>query len=588
MCGMITAAMRAKDELLRLLPFAAAVGGGLVLRSAFPPFEGNGGAAFLAPVPIFVATRLLPPRKAAAAAFAGMLAFWTCALSWFLPLVHNGGPWPLVLLGIVGLGAWCASFSALAAFALSRFRAPWRALRAEAVQVRRQLVEAPENSPEEDAAAARLAAIRRRCGLWEALGPFAAAALWAGAECLRSRIGGGFSWYGLGSAVSGLPALRQLAALGGAPLVSAAVALLADALAGVSLRAWDVVVHSPGSTRRHFDLTLALAALLAAFWWGTARIRAVRAAESAAPRSVRVAAVDPDLPCIFDGNAEEWDEATERLVGLTRAAAAARPDFVAWPETSLWEPMPSRRMEDGLAHFTAEIGAPVFAGATLLEGPGAPPDAPVRNAYWLFGPDGASRPYAKRHLVPFGEFIPLDEHVPFLRRFAPAGVTCTPGAAPALFETAGVRISPLVCFEDTDSPTARSAARRADMLLSASNDAWFEGSCESAQHHREASLRAIECGVPLLRVSNKGASGVVSPSGAETPDGGALFVHTVPLPDRASLPPPPYARHGDWLFGYPCAALLAALAAAPRRRRKASRKAAPVSASRISPESCAS
>ncbi len=584
---------RAKARFTAVLPFAAAVCGGILLRTAFPPFSKGGGAAFLAPVPILLAARLLPPRRAAAVAFAGMAAFWLGALSWFLPLVRNGGPLPLVLLGIAGLGAWCAAFSALAAWSLSAFWAPWRSFRSRAGEARRRLVEAADGSPEEDAAAAELAALRGRSGRWEVVGPFVAAALWAGAECLRSRIGGGFSWYGLGTAVEDLPALWQLAALGGAPLVSASVALLADALAGVFLRAWDGVVHTPGATRRHFDLTLALVALLAAFGWGGARVRAVRAAERGATRFLRVAAVDPELPCIFEGHSDEWDEATERLVGLTRAAAAAKPDFVAWPETSLWETMPSRRLEAGMASFADEIGVPVVAGGTLLSGPDAAPDEPVRNALWLFSRDGASRPYVKRHLVPFGEFIPLDEHVPLLRRLAPAGVTCTPGDGPEAFEIAGARVSALICFEDTDAPTARASARGADLLLSASNDAWFDGSCESAQHHREAALRAIENGVPLLRVSNRGLSGVVSPSGERTPDGGALFVHSVPLPGKDALPPPPYARFGDLLFGYPCAALLLAFAAvgvarSRAERSRAPRKAVAEAASRISPESCAS
>ena len=153
---------RAKARLAAVFPFVAAICGGVLLRTAYPPFSGSGGAAFLAPAPILIAARLLRPRRAAAVAFAGMAAFWLGALSWFLPLVRNGGPLPLVLLGIVGLGAWCAAFSALAAGALSALWAPWRATRARAREVRRRLVEAPEGSPEEDAAAAELAALRRR------------------------------------------------------------------------------------------------------------------------------------------------------------------------------------------------------------------------------------------------------------------------------------------------------------------------------------------------------------------------------------------------------------------------------------------
>ena len=127
-------------------------------------------------------------------------------------------------------------------------------------------------------------------------------------------------------------------------------------------------------------------------------------------------------------------------------------------------------------------------------------------------------------------------------------------------------VSPLICFEDTVPATARASARGADVLLSISNDAWFEGTCESAQHHVEAAFRAIENGIPLVRVSNHGATGVVLPSGEATPDAtGGFLVHAVPLLPRGRAPTP-YARFGDWLFGFPCAALALLAAFLPKRR----------------------
>jgi apolipoprotein N-acyltransferase len=334
---------------------------------------------------------------------------------------------------------------------------------------------------------------------------------------------------------------------------------LSDALAGTFLRSWSIMTHVPGTTRRHLELTAALVVLLVAFSFGLGRIRSIRAAEeSATARHLRVAAVDPSQPCIFADNGDEWDAAVERMFSLCFMAAAARPDFIALPETSLWETMPSPRLERSLADFSSQLGAPILAGGTLVQD-GRPNAAvqPVKNAYWMFSPDGISKPYVKRHLVPFGEFIPLDETFPILQKLSPVGVTCTPGAAPVHFRCNGFNISPLICFEDTDSPTVRSAAKGADLLLSASNDAWFDGSCEAEQHHREASIRAVETGVPLLRVSNRGIGGVFSPTGAKTPDGGAVFVHPVPIPDARLMPPNVYMRFGDWMFGYPCAAALA-------------------------------
>ena len=316
-------------------------------------------------------------------------------------------------------------FPALAAFGLSRLRAPWRALRRAARAAHDRMADAREGSEEEDAAWAELARLRRRSLAWEAVGPLAAGVLWAGAETLRGRIGGGFAWYGLGASQRDFAALAQLAAAGGVPLVSAVVALLADALAGVCLRAWDAIRHTPGATRRHLDLTVALAALLIAFSWGSHRVRDLRAAETAAPEALFVAAVNPRLPCIFSDDDAAYQEAVERLVNASVAASKMRPDLVVWPETSLWEALPSPRMEAAMADFAATLGAPIVAGSTLLgpdgdEGPGAL----VRNAAWLFSTNGVSAPYAKRHLVPFGEYVPLDETFPALRRLAPAGVSC--------------------------------------------------------------------------------------------------------------------------------------------------------------------
>lgn len=558
----------------RFLPVLAAAAGGLALRLAFPPFSGWTAAAFLAPVPLFLATRVLPPRRAARFGFVWGFAFFASALTWFVPLVGNGGPWPIVLLGEIGLSAWCALFPALAAAALSRLRAPWRAVRAAAAESDRRLADAPDGSPEEDAAWDERARLRRRAAALEIPGPVAAALLWAGSEWLRGWIGGGFSWYALGASQLEFATLAQLASAGGVALVSAAVALLADALAGVSLRVFDSVRRAPGATRRHLDLTVALALLLCAFFWGKARLDRVRAWRTDEVRPMALAAVDPDAPCIFSDNQEEVRDAFRRLYGNTFAILENAPcDLVAWPETSLECPLPFAPYEEAIcSNVCARFGTRLLAGSTLVlhEGHAGEILSPVANAAWIFSEDGAGEPYRKRHLIPFGEYVPLDERLPFLQRLCPAGVSCTPGDAPRVFSVplrAGgeARVSPLICFEDTAPRVARGAARGADFLAAISNDAWFRGSCEAEQHHLEASWRAIENGLPLLRVSNTGGAALVDPSGATLPfaDNGTLWLLLPAEPVRS-----PYARAGDWPFGIPCALLLLFVFAGAVFRRK--------------------
>lgn len=570
---------RAAARLRAAAPYLAMIGGGLLLRGAFAPFEGQASAAFFAPVPLLLASRLCAPRRAARLGFAWGFAFFASALTWFVPLVRNGGPWPTVLLGEVGLSAWCALFPALAAAALSRLRAPWRGLREEARAAHARLVAAEPDSDEEDEAFGELAALRRRSLAWEMAGPLAAGVVWAGAETLRATVGGGFAWYSLGASQRAFPALAQLAAAGGVALVSAVVAAVADALAGVALRAWDTIRHTPGSTRRHLDLTVALVLLLAAFLWGSRHAREAQRLERGADRSLLVAAVNPRMPCIFSLDDAAAREAEDRLVTLSASAARLHPDLVAWPETTLPDVLPSPRLEADLADLSALIGAPILAGSTELPPGGAlRAGALVWNSAWLFSTNGVSPPYRKRHLVPFGEFIPLDETIPALRRLSPAGVSCAAGAGPVLLPVARrgaeaaegeALVSPLICFEDTVPATARASARGADVLLSISNDAWFEGTCESEQHHAEAAFRAIENGIPLVRVSNHGATGVVLPSGEATPDAtGGFLVHAVPLLPRGRAPTP-YARFGDWIFGFPCALLALLAAFLPARNRTA-------------------
>lgn len=582
---------RMRCRLQTLLFAAVAIASGLCLRVAFPPFEGQAGLVWFAPIPFFLATRLLTPRRAAGFAFLGAFAFWVSALTWFWPLTDNGGPWPLVLLGAFGLSAFCAAWYALCAAGLSRLHAPWRRLRAQAREWDARYRAAKPDSPEEDEALDALAALRKRSIWLEIPSPVLAALLWGGSEYLRATFGGGFSWYTLGAALIDFRPLAQLASIGGVFFVSAFVALLADALAGVGLRIADTVLHTPGSTRRHLDLTLALVLLLIAFSCGLNLFKTRQSwwANPPADWNLRVAAVNPELPCIFTENQEEWDDAYARLFEQTQMSAPFDIDLIVWPETVLWAELPNARAEAVLTNITERLGVSLIFGCTdtlSADGTGLLPDPHeprtlFRNAVWLMpapstnGPAQPVQTYAKRHLVPFGEYIPLDKTFPMLRRLAPAGVSCVPGKGPVLLQVrkpglpVPVAVSPMICFEDTVPAVARSAAKGADLLVSVSNDAWFRGSIEAVQHHLEARYRAIENGLPFLRVSNAGVCAVVYPTGVTTDDlPGSYLCTPIPLPPATSSPRRTvYGWCGDWLFGIPAAVLLLAAVLVPARRR---------------------
>ena len=138
------------------------------------------------------------------------------------------------------------------------------------------------------------------------------------------------------------------------------------------------------------------------------------------------------------------------------------------------------------------------------------------NSAALYLRDAAAKDmqvYDKVHLVPFGEFIPGDELFPALKNLAPVG-SCTPGELKVL-DFRGVKLGPAICFEDTDSAQMRRLAQMgAQVLVFVTNDSWFANSCEAMQHAWQAVARAVETGLPVVRVGNSGVTGIVEPSGA--------------------------------------------------------------------------
>jgi apolipoprotein N-acyltransferase len=126
---------------------------------------------------------------------------------------------------------------------------------------------------------------------------------------------------------------------------------------------------------------------------------------------------------------------------------------------------------------------------------------------------------------------------------------------------------PLICYEAVFPQGLRNAPGRADWILQITNDAWFGTLTGPYQHFAQAQLRAIEQGLPLVRVANTGVSGLIDAKGrvrGTIPLGVADFLDT-PLP--GALPPTPYARMGEWPFLAGLAGPLLLLPFARRRGR---------------------
>ncbi len=373
-------------------------------------------------------------------------------------------------------------------------------------------------------------------------------ALWSLGEWLRGWLLTGFTWLQLGYGQIDGP----LAAL--APIMGVHGVGVATALSGGVL-AW-------AATRRD-RVAVAGVVALSLGWLALLPARGI-AWTSAAGAPLSALLVQGNVP-----QDQKWlpsmrQPTLDRYVRLTREAGYA--DIVVWPETAL--PDLLQRLRDFLAGLDEEARA---AGADLLVG--APSIDLERRVYLntVTVVGGASGVYHKRHLVPFGEFLPFDRWLrPLTDALGIPVANFAPGpAAQPLLRLAGYPVSVTICYEVTFGDEVARDLPAAALLVTVSNDAWFGDSIAPAQHLQIARMRALETGRWMLRATNTGISAFVSPDGrvtARTPQFEPATLTGEVVPMRGATP---YVRFGDWPAVLLAAALAVAGWLAGRRRRDA-------------------
>ncbi|WP_245670079.1 apolipoprotein N-acyltransferase [Micromonospora mirobrigensis] len=510
----------------RPLPLRAAVplavAAGLAMLAAFPPY----GVWPLAPVGVAMLGAAAHRRRMRAGAGLGFLA----GVALFAPMLewtnlHTGYlPWLLLSLLQAGylalLGAATAWVSPLA----DRWRTAW---------------------------------------------PVLTGLLWVGQEALRDRTPfGGFPWGRLAFSQDGSP-LLPLAALGGAPLVTFAVALLGGLLLTLAWRPW----RGPRPARAWRPVAATVAAVLAVAAAGLLVPTGVRGGGD----QVTVAIVQGNVPRLgLDFNAQRQAvlnnhvDATLTLAGQVAAGAQRRPDLVVWPENSSdIDPLRNPGAGARISEAADAIGAPILVGAVLL-GPGA---GQVRNAGLLWrpgtGPD-LEQLYTKRHPVPFAEYVPLRD----IARRVSAEVDrvrsdFVPGTTPGVLRTGPAVLGDVICFEVAyDGIVRDTVTGGAQLLVVQTNNATFDAA-EARQQLAMVRLRAVEHGRAALMASTVGVSGFVTPDGRVSGETGFNTAEVVVRQMRLGDGRTPATTVGVWpevaLSALTVAALLGA--AGLRRRR---------------------
>lgn len=380
------------------------------------------------------------------------------------------------------------------------------------------------------------------------------------AEWLRGHVLSGFPWNVLGYALTWpLPFMQSAGVLGIygltllAVLVFTAPVVLADDVARGRLTVrW-----------RTTGILLAAVPLLILTAFGAWRLGTDAGASDS---TFRVRIVQPSIPQREKWRPENQQRIFSEHIALSLRNGAGQEDgaidihLIIWPEAAMpFLPLQSPGVLTAIANMLPE-GAHLLSGTLRLEEavPGAPAGSAaaqrrVFNSLIAFDSDGrASAIYDKIHLVPFGEYLPLQsfleaiglEQLTRLRGGFASGVT----PRPLMVLPGAPTLGPLICYEAIFPRAIVQGHERPAALVNVTNDGWFGNTTGPRQHLHQTRVRAVEEGLPILRAANNGISAVIDARGRMIARLELDAKGSVDAPLPAAVAPPIYARFGDLIF----------------------------------------
>jgi apolipoprotein N-acyltransferase len=482
--------------------------------------------------------------------------------------------------------------------------------------------------------------------------------VWVGLEFLQAHLMTGFAWYYLGHTQYAWLEMIQISDITGAYGVSFVVAMTSAAIAGlVPGIVFQKLNLLPGNfegntidqtatlKRKVVAVTAAVVVFAGVLTYGYVRRSQATWTMPDARSGPRVALVQGNFTSKVKHDPMQRVTMLRTHDVLTGMAVRHQPDVIVLPETMFGWPLQTvegqltdkellalapaayrtnpkfdeaqwidswrsaevtRRLRDDADRTGAAMIIGIVTKVASQEGLSS-----YNSAAFVTPSRGLSNRYDKIHRVVFGEYIPLREQLPFLRRLTPyaAGFGIDAGTRAAVFKHKGWTFSPVICFEDTVPHLVRNIVKQTadkenggktvDVLVNLTNDGWFHGSSELDQHLITAVFRSVECRTPTVRAVNTGISSIIDGDGAvvepdvfldgrsgkrssmRDPKTGrwrkgleAALIHRVPLDERTSL----YVHYGDWFASICLFSAIGALLVALFVRRRNPQETATVNA----------
>ena len=469
---------------------------GVLFALAFPDVA-QGWLSFVALAPLLIAiNRANSTREAFFLGFIGQTAAWMFMVPWVVRVMSHYGGLPVVvgILLFIAMAAVLGLYGGLFAIIVRRLRLglaflPWLFV------------------------------------------PLA----WAAVEFLRTYFLTGFPWNLIATAIVDYTPLIQIDRFGGPYLVGALVVFPSVVIAW-----W--ITQKPAQIAR--VLVGGSLGILLMVWWGTGLIASKLIARPNATPAITAALLQPNI-----SQEMRWDEQQvitiyRKMIEMTERAAQNGAKVVIWPESTV--PLSYTQTDyyrESIEELSRTRNIDIILGSVATD-----PARPERiwNSAFLVSAGTTIGHYDKIRLVPFGEYVPLRRVLFFAEKLVRAVGEFEFGSNE--MPLAGLlRYGPAICYEIVYPQITRTQIRNgADVLVTITNDAWYDGTSAPAQHLAQARLRAVEGDRYVLRSATTGISAYIDPTGQileSIPMGRDGIIYAKFQPRTAFTP---YVRFGDW------------------------------------------